>query len=124
MAIGEMLRDADRDGSFRGTYWQDSPGASWVFTRTTPNRVGEDLNYWDHLSDSGCPDGAHQPRLNLPCRAVTDHDREFAASRSRHPGGVQVVLCDGAVRFVNDSIDLDVWRAVGAIESGDPLELP
>ncbi|MCA9083883.1 MAG: DUF1559 domain-containing protein, partial [Planctomycetaceae bacterium] len=35
------------------------------------------------------------------------------AANSRHTGGVFVLLCDGAVRFVSDSIDLGVWRAVG-----------
>ena len=32
---------------------------------------------------------------------------------SRHPGGVNVLMCDGSVRFVNDSIELGVWRAIG-----------
>ncbi|MEQ9406221.1 MAG: DUF1559 domain-containing protein [Fuerstiella sp.] len=32
---------------------------------------------------------------------------------SRHPGGVQVQLADGSVRFTSENIDLLVWRAVG-----------
>ncbi|MBI3468202.1 MAG: DUF1559 domain-containing protein [Planctomycetes bacterium] len=32
---------------------------------------------------------------------------------SRHPGGVNVLMCDGAVRSVADKVDLDVWRAIG-----------
>jgi prepilin-type processing-associated H-X9-DG protein len=32
---------------------------------------------------------------------------------SRHPGGVNVLMCDGAVRFVNNGVDLDTWRAIG-----------
>jgi prepilin-type N-terminal cleavage/methylation domain-containing protein/prepilin-type processing-associated H-X9-DG protein len=32
---------------------------------------------------------------------------------SQHPGGVNVLMCDGAVRFVADAIALEVWRAVG-----------
>ena len=30
------------------------------------------------------------------------------SSRSRHPGGVQVTLGDGSVRFVGDTIDLEM----------------
>lgn len=33
---------------------------------------------------------------------------------SRHPGGVNVMLCDGSVRSVNSSVDLTTWRGVGS----------
>ena len=32
---------------------------------------------------------------------------------SRHPGGVNVLMCDGAVHFISDNVDLDTWRALG-----------
>ena len=32
---------------------------------------------------------------------------------SRHAGGVNVLMCDGAVHFVGDSVDLEIWRAIG-----------
>ncbi len=118
LALGEMLRDADPDGPFRGSYWRDFPGASWIFTLNTPNSPIP-----DNLRGSQCPERANQPQLNLPCVPING-ERESSASRSRHPGGVQVVLCDGSVRFVSDTIGLDVWRAAGAIESGVPVQLP
>jgi prepilin-type N-terminal cleavage/methylation domain-containing protein len=37
------------------------------------------------------------------------------SGRSRHAGGVMVLVADGAVRFVTDSIDLDTWRRLGSI---------
>lgn len=33
-------------------------------------------------------------------------------ARSEHPGGVNVCMGDGAVRFVNNTIDLGTWRAI------------
>ena len=36
------------------------------------------------------------------------------AARSYHPTGVNVVLADGAVRFVNDQVDVAVWQAAGS----------
>jgi prepilin-type N-terminal cleavage/methylation domain-containing protein/prepilin-type processing-associated H-X9-DG protein len=38
---------------------------------------------------------------------------------SRHVGGVQVLMCDGSVRFVTDSIDLGTWRALGTRKGGE-----
>lgn len=35
------------------------------------------------------------------------------AARSQHPGGAQVTLGDGSVRFVADTVDLGTWRALG-----------
>ena len=40
--------------------------------------------------------------------------RTFAAvtSRSYHPSGVQILLMDGSVQFIQDGIELDVWRGM------------
>jgi prepilin-type processing-associated H-X9-DG protein len=35
------------------------------------------------------------------------------AARSQHPGGVHLLLADGSVRFVSNTVALDVWRALG-----------
>lgn len=43
----------------------------------------------------------------------------WIAARSRHPGGVNVSLVDGSVRFVRDSIDLSVWRSLSTRNGGD-----
>lgn len=44
-------------------------------------------------------------------------------ARSLHPGGVNVTMGDGAVRFVSESIDRTVWRAVGTINGGEVEQL-
>lgn len=118
MAFGEMLREAREDGNFRGTYWRDFPGAAWIFTLNTPNSPVP-----DNIRTTQCPTSANQPQLNLPCVPVNGSN-ESAASRSRHPGGVQVGLCDGSVRFVGETIGLDVWRAMGSIEGGETVQMP
>ncbi|MEZ6089451.1 MAG: DUF1559 domain-containing protein [Pirellulaceae bacterium] len=38
------------------------------------------------------------------------------AARSRHPGGVQVTLCDASVRFVAETVDINAWRAASTTE--------
>ena len=51
---------------------------------------------------------------------------EDIPASSNHPGGANVLMGDGAVHFIKDSIDLGVWRALatrngGEVISGDSL---
>ncbi len=41
---------------------------------------------------------------------------------SRHIGGAHMLLCDGSVKFVTESVNLKLWRAVGTRASSDTLE--
>ena len=38
---------------------------------------------------------------------------------SRHTGGVHMLLCDGSVRFVNENINLTLWRGIGTRNGGE-----
>ncbi len=42
-------------------------------------------------------------------------------ARSYHPGGVNALLMDGSVRFVKDSIQQNVWRALGTRAGGEAI---
>ena len=41
---------------------------------------------------------------------------------SFHPGGVQVGLADGSVRFLSESIDMDLVYRLTAINDGEPID--
>lgn len=46
----------------------------------------------------------------------------LGTARSWHPGGVSIVLADGATRFVNDSVDVTtVWQRLGNRADGLPV---
>ncbi len=47
----------------------------------------------------------------------------FAAvnSRSYHPGGVNVLLGDGSVRFVKSTVAGSPWRALGTVQGGEVI---
>lgn len=47
--------------------------------------------------------------------------RGLWTARSRHPGGVHALIADGTVRFLSNSIDLQIWQALGAISDGMPI---
>ena len=41
------------------------------------------------------------------------------AANSRHIGGVHVLMCDGSVQFSTNSVQVDVWRAMGTRQGGE-----
>jgi prepilin-type processing-associated H-X9-DG protein len=36
------------------------------------------------------------------------------AARSRHPGGVNALFCDGHVQFASDNIEILTWQGLGS----------
>jgi len=56
---------------------------------------------------------------NLPCSTGVTFLNQRMASRSRHPGGVNVVMCDVSVRYVSDDIDLWAWQVRSSMAGGD-----
>ena len=45
--------------------------------------------------------------------------RISTTANSKHPGGVNVLLGDGSVKFVKDSINIQTWRAMGSRNMGE-----
>ena len=66
-------------------------------------------------------DGRHD--LDLLSQAEGRGAPVFAAvnARSYHPGGVNVLLGDGSVRFVKETVAGTTWRALGTIRGGEVL---
>ncbi|HID22371.1 MAG TPA: DUF1559 domain-containing protein, partial [Planctomycetaceae bacterium] len=96
------------------TEWPDGRVHHEGFTTTlppntfVPHTVGGttydcDYNSWQEGRDGG----AGRPTY----AAIT--------SRSYHSGSVNVLLVDGSVRTVNDSIDRTIWRALGTRAGGE-----
>ncbi len=54
---------------------------------------------------------------HCPDSCDSDGPGMFAA-RSRHTGGVHILLADGSVRFVSNSIDIGIWHKLGARDDG------
>ena len=95
-----------RDGDRRGrTWWGWAAGFE---TFSVPNPSEPDVMQSAADCNADVPD-------NPPCDGQTTGGLFRAAARSRHRGGVNVLLCDTAVRFVVDDVDLTTWRAASTI---------
>lgn len=89
-------------------------GESWYFTGyhytsynhcTTPNRSEYACSFDEFVVTE---------------HSKTSHFGSFPATSS-HPGGVNVMMMDGSVRFVRDAIDLGVWRGSSTRSGGEVL---
>jgi prepilin-type N-terminal cleavage/methylation domain-containing protein/prepilin-type processing-associated H-X9-DG protein len=47
-----------------------------------------------------------------------------AAARSDHPGGVNVAIADGSVRYIDELIDTSIWRGLATKSGGESVTLP
>jgi prepilin-type processing-associated H-X9-DG protein len=90
----------------RGTNWAAGRiGYTLFHTVATPNDPNFPLN--------GCRIGG-SPHYYSNSQNITP-------STSEHPGGVNVLMGDGGVRFVRDGINYATWWALGTKSGGEVL---
>jgi prepilin-type processing-associated H-X9-DG protein len=98
-------------GQRRFWRWADADGSYGVSTQ--PNNKARPMNTTGHYL---------APDKNIEGNNCGANDEAF----SYHPGGVNVLLGDGSVRFIKDSINIVTWRALitragGEVISSDAL---
>lgn len=100
-------------GDYRGlTWWGWSAGFE---SRFAPNTASPDTLQRLQYCKSEEP--------NPPCLGIyTPTNRFWAAARSRHPGGVNVAMCDGSVHYKTDDVDLLTWRAASTMQQEDLVQ--
>ena len=96
-----------------GTPLSSRWGYSWV--------MGE--NCCAQYNHVGPPNSISCAGFPVPAGGMVNMPMQVSAS-SYHPGGVHVLMGDGAVHFANDKMDLGVWRAVGTRNGKESIGSP
>lgn len=109
LAMMEMLKPETSADDYRAWIWNDEP-ESVVMTRVGPNSSAPDLV-------THCVSEADR----LPCTGSISGNDRSNASRSLHVGGVHALMCDGAVRFVSENIDLTTWQDLSSMGGGEVI---
>jgi prepilin-type N-terminal cleavage/methylation domain-containing protein/prepilin-type processing-associated H-X9-DG protein len=104
----------------RGLLWSSIPGGGSFFSRMPPNNPVDYYQtglFGDQLNQTiFC---VNEPGMDLPCTGGAGDQGAYAGARSRHPGGLNVLLGDGSVRFVKNSINMPVWLGLSTISGGE-----
>jgi len=99
----------------RGDFFNDDFGQNGFGFQTTltPNSATPDT--------ANCVPTATLGDPAMPCNNVGYNGASMnVAARSRHSGGgVNVMFADGDVRFVPNSISLQIWQALGTYQGGE-----
>lgn len=105
-----LMAKSHNDDDWRGDIHNDD-GVFKFMTLSTPNSTTVDVVNWA-ITD------------NDPRMPVSTAGLQYNAARSRHPSGVNTVLCDGSVRFITDSVSFTVWQGMGTMDGGEAISAP
>lgn len=86
-------------------FWSGIRGAKWM-----------NGHYGDTLYNHGLSPNS----LEFDC-GNTGHSSGLTAARSRHIGGVHVLMCDGSTRFVSENVDFVTWQALATRAGSEPI---
>lgn len=78
--------------------WSGIRGAKWM-----------NGHYGDTLYNHGLTPNSR----SFDC-GNNSHNAGLTAARSRHIGGVHVLLCDGSTRFISENIDYLIWQGLAS----------
>jgi prepilin-type N-terminal cleavage/methylation domain-containing protein len=114
LLVAEVIQGQGSD--LRGfIWWGDATGFT---TYLGPNSALPDVVYTTGYCQNGLLG-------NPPCSGTpTATAPSMFGARSRHTGGVQVAMADASVHFISDSVDINVWRAMGTSKGSESFPMP
>jgi prepilin-type N-terminal cleavage/methylation domain-containing protein/prepilin-type processing-associated H-X9-DG protein len=112
LLVGEVIMGQGTSDLRGFTWWGDAAGFEAYLTPNSPQPDVTGAGYCRF------PFQQNPPCVNTAATAVQP---VMFGSRSRHPGGVNVCLADGSVRFVKNSVSYFTWQAVSTTQGGEAV---
>jgi prepilin-type N-terminal cleavage/methylation domain-containing protein/prepilin-type processing-associated H-X9-DG protein len=103
--IGTSSTPTDPTSCNGATQWVGDRGREWV-------RGSFIMTAYNHFY----PPNSREMDCTNPGRAIA-----ITSARSFHPGGVNMLICDGHVQFIKDSITLSTWRSISTRNGAEVL---
>jgi prepilin-type processing-associated H-X9-DG protein len=94
----------------RSRLWNCEAGCYQITTKYGPNDRAPDNSRCTNTFQFPCINSANGPNARF---------EQYIVSRSRHPGGVYVAMCDGSIHFYENEIDINLWRNLSSMSGGE-----
>jgi prepilin-type processing-associated H-X9-DG protein len=104
-------------GAIDTRYTDTGQGDDWIFHQILDGTI---YNHGLPPNRAMCvPTGRSRPRQ---AGSVGGTLWSLRPPSSRHPGGVNVLMADGTVRFVSENVDLKVWMGVATVSAQETFD--
>ena len=104
-----------------GAFYHHGRVTNGTMPNATLTAISPNTSVQDRIRSPWC----FNQRPQAPCLAIfqTWNQRQVAmATRSYHPGGVNLLTCDGSVHVIQDTIESDVWLGLSSPDGGESTD--
>lgn len=120
--IGDIRDGTANTYALGETIWMRTPYDTNVGSNFPSWAAGMDDNFSDgHYASTQVIVGAVRPINTDASQHLTDSAWFMTIFASGHSGGCHMMMADGSVSFINENIDVNIHRALGARSDGLPL---
>jgi prepilin-type N-terminal cleavage/methylation domain-containing protein/prepilin-type processing-associated H-X9-DG protein len=113
VAVSESIAGTPDSADMRGRWWGE-----WSAQYSHKN--GPNSNVPDAIWGAAIPYGYCVSTPTAPCNGgASEWANLVFSARSKHSGGVNAGMADGAVLFISDNVNAAVWQGLGSINGGE-----
>jgi prepilin-type N-terminal cleavage/methylation domain-containing protein/prepilin-type processing-associated H-X9-DG protein len=118
VAVSECVAGTPDSADHRGRWWGEW-GAQYSHKNTPNSNVPDAI--WSVVA--GSPYNMCVSTPTAPCNGgASEWANLIFSARSKHSGGVNAGMADGAVLFISDNVSTTVWQALGSINGGETAD--